>query len=191
MGFILTFYEVIKHFPCRKGNVRNFVFDGGVTSSGNYSTQTNFREPCPESSIRRFADCHSTPSFSVSSNFLARRYQIVYVAHKNRRNYIYNCANAFKWQESIRVRNLGAGKNTNCQKINIFSKRAQDIVGIKFVDIFPGNFLFQISNTHKVRQFFRKNSMLKMGRKQRYSGNVLVEANRSNEPSVLCQSTFN
>ena len=154
MGFILTFSEVIEHFPRREGNVRNFVCDAEVTTSGNYSTQTKFRERYSESSVRRLAICHSTPSFSVSSNFLATRYQIIYVAHKNRRNYTYNCTNVFKWQESIRVGNLVAGENTNGQKINIFSKRVQDIVGIKFVDIFLGNFFpdFQYTQGQTVFQ---------------------------------------
>jgi len=86
--------------------------------------------------------------------------------------------------------NLFRGKGTDKFKINISGGASDDVVGIKFVNIFSG-FLFQISNTQGQTvsvQIFDDGVSI-----DNYvtAKNVLVEANRSNEPSVLCQSTFN
>ena len=82
------------------------------------------------------------------------------------------------------------GKGTDKFKINISGCASDVVVGIKFVNIFSG-FLFQFSNTQGQTvsvQIFDDGVSI-----DNYvtAKNVLVEANRSNEPSVLCQSTFN
>jgi len=55
--------------------------------------------------------------------------------------------------------NLFQGNGTNEFKINIWPHPSHIVVGIKFVNIFSGKFLFRISNT-QVRQFQCRFSMM-------------------------------
>ena len=90
----------------------------------------------------------------------------------------------------LRGTNGPCGKGTDKFKINISGCASDVVVGIKFVNIFSG-FLFQISNTQGQTvsvQIFDDRVLMD---NPVTAKKVLVEANRSNEPSVLCQSTFN
>jgi hypothetical protein len=63
--------------------------------------------------------------------------------------------------------------------------------GIKFVKFFSGNFFipdFQYTRSDSFQGSYCGGGLVNYYVTAR---NVLVEANRSNEPSVLCQSTFN
>jgi hypothetical protein len=167
----MNFFETKNHYQCPSGNLGNFAYDTTVSaSSGNYSTQFNFQMVHHGWSLLPFAG-HCTATGEIATihvmnnitldgfnfpfihsflrNISTNNYKFICVA-KISRSKIYFCRvkqvypNGTTWfdsTESIRPKNSGESK------INIHRDRCKNVVGIKFVNIFSGKFLFQISNT--------------------------------------------
>jgi hypothetical protein len=211
----MNFFETKNYSQCPSGNLGNFAYDTIVSaSSGNYSTQFNFQRVHGRSLLTCAGYCTATGEIATIhvknnitldgfnfpfihpflKNISTNNYKFIHVARRNRSK-IHFCRvkqlypNGHTWfnnVESIRPKNSGESK------INIYRDRSKNVVGIKFVNIFSGKFLFQISNTQGQTVFSKELDVFDGGFSDNVTErNVLGEANRSNEPSVLCQSTFN
>lgn len=129
---------------------------------------------------------------SPSKNFW-RKYKLIIAAKKSfKYSCSFNTASGYASDFDLfkGTKTAGSG-NTDESKINICPSPSKGLVGIKFVNVFAGKFF------NPDFQYTRSDSFSKEGKgygviwKYVTAENVLVEANRGNEPSVLCQSTFN
>jgi hypothetical protein len=215
---IMSFHKTPNHSQYQGGNLNNVAYDTIVsTSSGKYSTQIGFSKLYPsntlisratrslsENSIRYAAETliskrngvNRLPYYFSSKNIFEIKSKPDYSRTTNQgKTYLNGIEQIYSdgHNQVMKTKSIGPEK-TDESKINIWSKSLNGVVGIKFVNIFSGKFLFQISNTQvqtvfsKELDVFRTMVLVKDNVTAR---NVLVEANRSNEPSVLCQSTFN
>jgi len=154
----MNFFETKNHSQYPSGNLGSFACGTTVSaSSGNYSTQFNFQMVYPGRSLSTYPEhCIATVDgfnfpfiYSFLKNISTNNDEFIYVPKKNWSKthfcgvkQVYPNGNTwFGSTESIRPKNSGESK------INTPRAQRKNIVGIKFVNIFSGKFLFQISNT--------------------------------------------
>ena len=195
----MNFFETKNHSQCPSGNSGNFAYDTTASaSSGNYSTQFNFQmvhcgrrlSTCARHYIATLDGFNFPFIHSFLKNIFTNNYEFIYVSKKNRGKIHFcrvkqvypNGNTSFGSTESIRPKNSGESK------INIHLGQGKNIVGIKFVNIFSGKFLFQISNTQGQTVFGKELdvSVTTLQRGMYWLRLIEVTSHLS-----LCQSTFN
>jgi hypothetical protein len=111
-------------------------------------------------SLNYSLECRSCSSFvySISENLSGHHYKFIYVAEGKK-----------KWSQLFRIKQVYSDdfvrfseiksvelENSNKLKINIYPSPSNGVVGIKFVNLFSGKFLIQISNTQGQTVFSKK-----------------------------------
>jgi hypothetical protein len=91
-----------------------------------------------------FSPIHSVPKNSSGTN-----YKFIYVGKKNEsRSHFFGLKQVYSngYTRFSEIKSIELGNSVE-PKINIYPNPANGVVGIKFVNIFSGKFLIQISNT--------------------------------------------